>query len=364
MYSPSFILRAMPAPFSLGAPASLAIWAMLLLFTHKTLPSFSDRISTFLSPTFISSGLILGFPPCASIISLSFFSAFSVLNKSLTFCFPFSIPTVSKSTPAMFVAFSLRSAGPLPMIVIKASLASNAGPIVRPIGCSPKVTAHWTFIPKRFPKSMKSYASEFACPIVFIFAPLPAGISMTKWEAPIAFFLLIIDGRRSGSIARGYSIWMKMSSAGAKSNAPPQTIQPFVLSTTSRISSTVKSTGHNVSTLSAVPAGEVTALEEVFGMINPAAAMIGATKIVVLSPGTPPILCLSRICLLSNFRILPVSTIALAKDSASSMLIPCIFKAVTNDAISMSLKWRSTTSLTTVIISFSRSLSPRIFACT
>ena len=39
-----------------------------------------------------------------------------------------------------------------------------------------------------------------------ILAPLPVGMSITTWVAPIAFFLLIIDGRSSGSMPNGYSI--------------------------------------------------------------------------------------------------------------------------------------------------------------
>src|SRR4030067_2321078 len=99
------------------------------------------------------------------------------------------------------------------------------------------------------------------------------------------FFLLIMEGRSKGSIANGYSIWMKMSSAGARSKAPPQVMQPFVFSTTLCISSIDRLTGHRTSTRSAVPAAEVTARDDVFGMVKPAAAMIGTTRILGLSTG-------------------------------------------------------------------------------
>src|SRR4030042_5957966 len=131
---------------------------------------------------------------------------------------------------------------------------------------------------------------------------------------------------------------MKRSSAGAESNAPPQAKQPFVFLTTSLISSTERSTGHSDSTPSAVPAGEVTALEEVLGIVKPAAAIIGTTRIEVLSPGMPPMLCLSKIGVLPSERVLRVFTIALERASISSMLKPCIYKAVRNDDSSMLLR--------------------------
>ena len=76
---------------------------------------------------------------------------------------------------------------------------------------------------------------------------------------------------------------MKRSSAGASSKAPPQTKQPPVFATVFLISSMQRLTGQRVSTLSAVPAGEVIALEEVLGIVYPAAAMMGTTSIDVLS---------------------------------------------------------------------------------
>ncbi len=119
-----------------------------------------------------------------------------------------------------------------------------------------------------------------------------------------------------------YSVFTKISSAGAKSKAPPHTIQPLVLLTTSFISDISKSTGMIVSALSAVPAAEVIALEDVFGMFSPEAATIGTTSKVVLSPGTPPILCLSTICLALRKSCFPVITIEDDRLVASSRLRP------------------------------------------
>ena len=45
--------------------------------------------------------------------------------------------------------------------------------------------------------------------------------------------------------------------------------------------------------MSAVPAGEVIARDDVFGMMTPAAVTIGTTMSVVRFPGRPPTLCLS-----------------------------------------------------------------------
>ncbi len=121
---------------------------------------------------------------------------------------------------------------------------------------------------------------------------------------------------------RGYSTCMKRSSAGAKSRAPPHARHAFVFSTTALISSKDKSTGHKTSIRSAVPAEEVIAREDVFGIMKPAAEIMGTTRRVVLSPGTPPMLCLSRMGPLAKSKVCPVSTIALDKASASSMLVP------------------------------------------
>ena len=60
-----------------------------------------------------------------------------------------------------------------------------------------------------------------------------------------------------------------MSSAGDRLTCPPQIRQPLQAATTSFISSTPTSTRASTSMVSAVPAGEVIARDDVFGMVSP-----------------------------------------------------------------------------------------------
>ncbi len=212
-----------------------------------------------------------------------------------------------------------------------------------------------------FPNSRKSSASSCAFPIFVIFVSLPVGMSITTYFAPIAFFLDIIEGNNIGSIPKGYSTLMNSSSAGAKSKAPPQTKQALVFLTTSSISSNDRSTGVKTSILSAVPQGDVIALEDVLGIVNPEAAIIGTKTIDVLSPGIPPIECLSHIIFLRVLNLFPVSTIAFEKLAASSIEIPLVCKAVINAVNSMSDNFLSTTSLTIFLILSNSNLAPAIF---
>src|SRR3990172_795763 len=115
---------------------------------------------------------------------------------------------------------------------------------------------------------------------------------------------------------------MKRSSAGASSKDPPQTRQPLVFVTTSLISLIDRLTGQRVSTRSAVPAGEVIARDEVLGMVNPAAATMGTTIMLVLSPGIPPTLCLSKMGPFPKSIVLPVEIMAIERDSVSLVLNP------------------------------------------
>lgn len=62
--------------------------------------------------------------------------------------------------------------------------------------------------------------------------------------------------------------------------------------------------------VSAVPAGEVMAREEVRGISSPAAATMGTTISVVRFPGTPPTQCLSMTGLRPQSKRRPESTIA------------------------------------------------------
>ena len=86
---------------------------------------------------------------------------------------------------------------------------------------------------------------------------------------------------------------MISESTGAKFNCPPQTSIPLVFGAISRISCALKSTLQRTSNVSAVPEGDVIALEDVFGIKRPAAAIIGTIRSDTLFPGIPPIECLS-----------------------------------------------------------------------
>lgn len=90
-----------------------------------------------------------------------------------------------------------------------------------------------------------------------------------------------------------FSILIIFESAGTIPNPPPQTRQAFVFFTIFLTSSKENSTFAIVSITSAVPDAEVIARDELFGIINPAAAQIETTIGVVLFPGIPPIECLS-----------------------------------------------------------------------
>ena len=80
--------------------------------------------------------------------------------------------------------------------------------------------------------------------------------------------------------------------------------------TTSFISSTETSTRASTSIVSAVPAGEVIAREDVLGMVRPCAATIGTTIMEVRLPGMPPMQCLSTTIGLGHFSCVPATAIA------------------------------------------------------
>ncbi len=133
----------------------------------------------------------------------------------------------------------------------------------------------------------------------------------------------------------GRSTEIRMSSAGDRLTWPPQTRQPWQAVTTSFIASTPRSTRASTSMVSAVPAGEVMAREEVFGIIRPWAATIGTTIIEVRLPGMPPMQCLSTTIWRSQVSCVPAS--AMARDSASSSpLVMKLAEPIRKAAISMS----------------------------
>jgi hypothetical protein len=141
----------------------------------------------------------------------------------------------------------------------------------------------------------KSADSRSACSWVRTFAVGPTGMSIRAWVAPAVFFLARIDATScaSVSIPIGRSTVMSTSSAGARSRAPPHTMQPPVASTTRWILDDESSTSASTAIVSAVPEGLVMAREEVLGTTTPRDARIGTTTMVVRLPGMPPMQCLS-----------------------------------------------------------------------
>jgi len=86
------------------------------------------------------------------------------------------------------------------------------------------------------------------------------------------------------------------------------------------------------SMVSAVPAGEVIAREDVLGMSRPAAATMGTTISVVRLPGSPPTQCLSTTTGDCHVSRSPVSTIARVSDRVSSASMRSPAQAVTSAA--------------------------------
>src|SRR3569832_2887280 len=84
-----------------------------------------------------------------------------------------------------------------------------------------------------------------------------------------------------------------------------------------RMRSADRSTLASTSIVSAVPAGEVIARDDVLGMVRPYAATIGTTIIDVRLPGTPPMQCLSTTSGTSQSSRLPTSAIARVNASDS-----------------------------------------------
>ena len=120
-------------------------------------------------------------------------------------------------------------------------------------------------------------------------------MSSTRWVEPAAIFFDRIEATiwPGESIASGRSTEIRMSSAGDRSAAPPQARQPCVARTICCSRASGSSTSASTSIVSAVPAGEVIARDEVFGHSSPCAATIGTTSIEVRLPGMPPMQCLS-----------------------------------------------------------------------
>ena len=95
-------------------------------------------------------------------------------------------------------------------------------------------------------------------------------------------------------------------------------MQPPVRSTMRRIAARSRSTGASVSIVSAVPAGDVIARDEVLGIVSPQAATMGTTSSVVRLPGRPPTQCLSTTLSRPHASRSPTSIIARVSATVSS----------------------------------------------
>jgi len=113
-----------------------------------------------------------------------------------------------------------------------------------------------------------------------------------------------------------------LSSADARSTPPPQVMNPPTFWAIFLSFGASFMMFANTSIVSAVPDGLVIARDEVFGIMIPAAVIIGMMIIVVLFPGTPPIQCLSATILLPNLSCCPFFTIAFVRSDVSLSLRP------------------------------------------
>lgn len=330
--SPCFTLsrqclcRSIPASGSIGAPASLAVFAMSsfgMFFTFPVL--FAFRVYVY----FAGWRLLGILPPCAStILVIAPYAAPVVSSLFAVACpWPFrALPLYSSNTPAIQMLFLTRSCGAhsLHFKLHMTSRASSIGPMPLPIGCDPSVIVVLTFMPRRLPSSEKCLLRCLACFLSFTFVPGPIGISINRWVVPtLAFFAMMLASIcPSASMLSGCSILMILSSAGARLTLPPQMMNPPTSWMTFLSLFIGRLTGQRTSIVSAVPAGEVIALLLVFGTMQPAATRIGTISIVVLLPGTPPMLCTSITGYLLKWSVCPVLAIAFVRAAISCMFIP------------------------------------------
>ena len=179
----------------------------------------------------------------------------------------------------------------------------------------------------------------------------------------MATFLLMMEASicALGLIPSGCSILMTRSSTGARFIDPPHANTPPTSSAMDMSLLALSSTSQKVSTKSDVPHALLIALEEVLGIIRPAAATMDMTMGVILLPGTPPRLWKSNTGDLENFTMSPVFAMAMVKSAISAMSIPLMCKAVSQADISMLAILFSRISLTMASISSLVSLPPSIF---
>ena len=206
-----------------------------------------------------------------------------------------------------------------------------------PIGWRPSVVTTSTAMPKWSPTNSNSLRSRIASAALVTLAAGPTGRSTSRCVEPAASFFDMIEATICSRVSRlsGRSTEMRMSSAGDRFTCPPQTRQPWQAPTTSFIASTSRSTRASTSMVSAVPAGDVIAREEVFGMVRPCAATIGTTIIEVRLPGMPPMQCLSTTIGRSHLIWVPAFAIAPASARSSSLVMK-LAELIRKAAISMS----------------------------
>jgi hypothetical protein len=206
-------------------------------------------------------------------------------------------PPSSRMSPASRNARCLRSSGASACrrSTASTSRASSAGPMPRPTGCRPSVTRSATCSPMARPTSTRRRPSAARPARCALWPSAPTGRSISTCVEPAAAFLDRTEATSCPSLSRssGRSTRMRMSSAGLSRTEPPQTMQAPVRSTVRRIAAMSRSTGASTSIVSAVPAGEVIARDEVLGIVSPQAATMGTTRSVVRLPGRPPTQCLS-----------------------------------------------------------------------
>ena len=148
----------------------------------------------------------------------------------------------------------------------------------------------------------------------------PMGMSSTRWVEPAAIFLDRMEATicPGESMDNGRSTEISTSSAGERWAVPPQARQPRWSRTMSRSCSSGSSTFASTSMVSAVPAGDVMARDEVLGHSMPCAATMGTISIDVRLPGIPPMQCLSTTSGSCQSSLWPVATMASDKKKTSS----------------------------------------------
>ena len=206
-----------------------------------------------------------------------------------------------------------------------------------PIGWRPSVVMTSTAMPNLSPTNSNSLRSRIASIAVVSLADGPTGRSTNRCVEPAAIFFDMIEATICSRVssASGRSTEIRMSSVGDRLTCPPHTRQPWQALTTSRMSLTPRSTRARTSIVSAVPAGEVIARDEVFGIVNRCAATIGTTTIEVRLPGMPPMQCLSTTSGWSHFNCVPASAMARVRASISPLVMK-LAEPTRKAAISMS----------------------------